>query len=70
MAHFSGDESLCATLCAPGRDPFQALAARWRGVPDDAVTPEMRDQVALGCGEGECGGLGLGALVGSVRKVA
>ena len=44
LAHFSEDAALCATL-AQSRDIFRGLAARWKGLADEAaVTPAQRDE--------------------------
>ncbi|KAG1658665.1 hypothetical protein FOA52_007871 [Chlamydomonas sp. UWO 241] len=43
IAHFSGDEALCAMLCIPGRDPFRSLAAKWRQTTEDQVSQEARN---------------------------
>ena len=40
-AHFSGDEALLAAL-EDERDPFDALASRWRGTPVDETRPSDR----------------------------
>ncbi|GFR45959.1 hypothetical protein Agub_g7428, partial [Astrephomene gubernaculifera] len=44
MAHFSGDAALCALLRNPHQDPFVLLAAEWKRVPVEQVTPETRVQ--------------------------
>ena len=41
MAHFSGDEAMCAAFNA-GRDIHTATAAKVFRVPEDMVTPQMR----------------------------
>ena len=44
LAHFSEDPALCQAL-AQSRDVFKGLAARWKGLPDEAaVTPAQRDE--------------------------
>ena len=37
LAHFSGDEGLCATLADPSFDPFVQLASKWLRIPHDKV---------------------------------
>eukprot|EP00198_Chlamydomonas_reinhardtii_P012144 XP_001701481.1 DNA polymerase theta [Chlamydomonas reinhardtii] len=44
MAHFSSDAALCALLRNPAQDPFILLAAEWKKVPVEQVTPEVRVQ--------------------------
>jgi hypothetical protein len=44
LAHFSEDPALCAAL-GQSRDVFKGLAARWKGLPDEAaVSPGQRDE--------------------------
>lgn len=42
MAHFSGDQGLCAQLGLAGRDPFRGLAALWLGGDQEQVGGEGR----------------------------
>ncbi|GIL88385.1 hypothetical protein Vretifemale_16356, partial [Volvox reticuliferus] len=44
MAHFSNDTALCELLRNPNQDPFTLLAAEWKRVPVQQVTPEVRVQ--------------------------
>ncbi|PSC72337.1 helicase and polymerase-containing TEBICHI, partial [Micractinium conductrix] len=43
LAHFSGDEALCAMLQDDGRDPFVALAAQWKNKAEGEVAGADRE---------------------------
>ncbi|KAL4426098.1 hypothetical protein ABPG77_002684 [Micractinium sp. CCAP 211/92] len=45
LAHFSGDEALCAMLADGQQDPFALLAASWLGKPLGEVGPKDRERV-------------------------
>lgn len=49
MAHFSGDEALCAMLADGQPDPFNLLAAKWLQKNCNEVTPRDREQAKQIC---------------------
>ena len=65
MAHFSKDEVLLASIRS-GQDLFVQIAAKWQGVDESAVTPEMRTKAKRLC-YGILYGMGAERLAGELK---
>lgn len=61
LAHLSHEEKLIAVLNTPEGDVFREIASHWKGIPESAVTDEMR-QDAKGITYGLIYGMGAKAL--------